>query len=115
MQLQPDRAFNDVKEPHKAGLVGMKLSIRDVTQFGPVDWGNNPVWKVKMPRRPKNLKVRAFIFQCRDLPAADSDGTSDPFLKLIDTGTPKKTPVINDNVNPIFYHTVELMYEANSK
>lgn len=61
------------------------------------------------------MKVRAFIFQCRDLPAADSDGTSDPFLRLIDTGVPVKTPVINDNVNPIFYHTVELMYEANSK
>ena len=31
VQLQPDKAINEVKEPHKAGLVGLKISIRDVT------------------------------------------------------------------------------------
>ena len=67
-----------------------------------------------MQRRPANKKVRAYIFQCRDLPAADSEGTSDPFLEVIDTDTPQRTLVINDNLNPIYYQAIDLMYEANS-
>lgn len=31
VQLQPDKAINEVKEPHKAGLVGIRLSVHDVT------------------------------------------------------------------------------------
>jgi Ca2+-dependent lipid-binding protein len=30
------------------------------------------------------IKVRAYIYQCKDLPAADSNGTSDPFIKVWD-------------------------------
>ena len=67
-----------------------------------------------MPRRPGNKKVRAYVFQCRDLPAADSDGTSDPFLEFIDSDKPQRTVVVNDNLNPIYYSAIEMMYEANS-
>ena len=59
--------------------------------------------------------MRAYIFQCRDIPAADSDGTSDPFLEMIDTDVPQKTHVVNDNLNPIYYEALDLIYEANSK
>ena len=53
--------------------------------------------------------LRAFIFQCRDLPAADSDGTSDPFIKLFNTGdTEVATAVIEDNLNPIFMECKEI-------
>jgi len=114
VQLLPDKAVNEVKEPHKAGLVGLKISIRDVTQFGTVDWAENPVWGKRLPRRPGNKKVRAYVFQCRDLPAADSDGTSDPFLEFVDSDVPQRTEVVNDNLNPIYYSAIEMMYEANS-
>ena len=67
-----------------------------------------------MKKRPGNKRVRAFVYQCRDIPAADSDGTSDPFLEFIDSDKPQRTMVINDNLNPIFYQAIDLMYEANS-
>ena len=114
VQLMPDKSINAVKEPHKAGLVGLKISIRDVTKDGPADWDSNPVWGKRMARRPGNKKVRAYIFQCRDLPAADSDGTSDPFLEFIDSDSPQRTVVVDDNLNPIYYHALDLMYEANT-
>ena len=103
-----------MKEPHKAGLVGIRLAIHDVTEFGLVDWNSIDVWGKRMPRRPGNLKVRAYVFQCRDLPAADSDGTSDPFLLFTDSDVPQRTAVVNDNLNPIYYQAIDLMYEANS-
>mmetsp|Transcript_10743 Transcript_10743/g.13432 ORF Transcript_10743/g.13432 Transcript_10743/m.13432 type:complete len:126 (+) Transcript_10743:1642-2019(+) len=93
----------------------MRLSVHDVTQYGPIDWSSyKETWGKRLPRRPGNLKVRAYIFQCRDLPAADSDGTSDPFLMVIDSDTPQRTEVVNDNLNPIYYEAIDLMYEANS-
>ena len=115
VQLMPDKAINEVKEPHKAGLVGLKISIRDVTKEGgvPLDWKENKVWGKRMPRRPGNKKVRAYVFQCRDIPAADSDGTSDPFLEFLDSDVPQRTTVVYDNLNPIYYQAIEMMYEAN--
>ena len=34
----------------------------------------------QLPKRAKSQKVRAYIYQCKDLPAADDDGLSDPFI-----------------------------------
>ena len=47
------------------------------------------------------------------MPAADSDGTSDPYIKIWDLSErPKKTQVINDNLNPLYYEVLELEFEV---
>ena len=76
---------------------------------GPINFADFDAWKKPPPKRLGNFKVRAFVFQCRDLPAADSDGQSDPYLRIWDTDTTvKKTKIIEDNLNPLFYETLEL-------
>jgi hypothetical protein len=115
IEMQPDLAIGEVTETYKAGLVGMRMSIHDETAHGTMEWKSNSFWKGKVPRRPSSIKVRAYIFQCRDLPAADSDGASDPFLTIIDSGKVKKSKVIFDNLNPIFYEAIDLVYEANNE
>ena len=64
VQLNIDKAINKVKEPHKAGLVGIRLYLHDVTQNGPKRWKEDypETWGKRIPRRPKNRKVRAYIF-----------------------------------------------------
>jgi Ca2+-dependent lipid-binding protein len=48
------------------------------------------------------------------LPAADTDGQSDPYIRIWDTEKDvKKTQTIEDNLNPLFYETLELAYEVN--
>jgi hypothetical protein len=47
------------------------------------------------------------------LPAADENGSSDPFIRITGTGKAQDTRVIFDNVNPIFYQTLDIEYEAN--
>lgn len=74
LELTPDLSMGKVKEHHKAGLVSFKLAIHDKTKNGPIDFNQFDAWKKPPPKRPKNFKVRAYVFQCRDLPAADSDG-----------------------------------------
>ena len=113
IQLKPDLAIGEVEDYYKAGIVGIRIAIHDKTGEGEIDW-KKTIFGARIPRRPGNLKVRAYIFQCRDLPAADSDGTSDPFLRITDSDNPQKTKTVNDNLNPIFYEALDLIYEANS-
>ena len=54
------------------------------------------------------------MYQCRDLPAADNDGQSDPFIKFWDTTLEhKKTQIIYDNCNPMFFEVQELLIETD--
>ena len=46
------------------------------------------------------------------MPAADSEGTSDPFVEVWTTDKNKsRTPVVDDNCNPIFFSTLEVYYD----
>jgi len=68
-----------VDSPEKAGICSFKLSILQGDKSS-VNLEKEPEWKKRIPRRPGTNQVRAFIYQCRELPAADDDGSSDPFI-----------------------------------
>ena len=38
-------------------------------------------WKTKLPKRFNSTKIRAYVFQARDLPSADDDGLADPKVR----------------------------------
>ena len=63
--------------------------------------------------------IRCYLFQCRDLPAADEDGSSDPMVIVynsVDKNSDKKsmlknvrkTKMIENNCDPMFYELLEL-------
>jgi hypothetical protein len=114
IQLNPDLAIGECKEHYKAGIVGIRMSLHDIGNDGPVNWMDYPSWSTKMKKRPNIIKARAYTFQARDLPAADANGSSDPFVRITDCAAEVDTKVIFDNVNPIWYQTLELGYEAAS-
>lgn len=61
-------------------------------------------------------KIRCFLFQCRDIPAADEDGSSDPFIRIVSTEEkPVETKVIDDNLNPIFMVTKDISYDFTAR
>ena len=64
-------------------------------------------------------KVRCYLFQCRNLPAADDDGASDPIITIFNTINSeggedlikrqvKETQKIENNCDPMFYEVIEL-------
>ena len=66
-----------------------------------------------LPKRAKSQKIRAYIYQCKDLPAADDDGLSDPFIQIWDQYKEcKKTPVVQNSLNPIYYIVREFYYDV---
>ena len=92
-------------------MVSVKLSVARLAQHGggTIPWSNYDAWKRNPPKRVGAYTIRAFIFQCKDLPAADSDGSSDPFIKIFNVGDEEvTTDVIEDNVNPIFMECLEV-------
>jgi hypothetical protein len=97
----------------------MKLSIHDVSKDGPITFNSKqyPAWSSKVKKRSNPIRIRAYIYQCRDLPAADSNGTSDPYIEVWDTTATakkkKKTPVVDDNNNPLYYKAIDLDYEVD--
>jgi len=94
-------------------MFSFKLAINDVTGGQHIDWREHDAWRDKPLMRAKLIKVRAYIYQCKDLAAADSDGTSDPYVQVWDLSkNDLKTKVIDDNTNPLFYEVLEMNYEV---
>lgn len=42
LNMVPDLAIGDVKQAYKAGIIGIRLSINDVKNKGPLDWSKYP-------------------------------------------------------------------------
>ena len=113
-EMNPDLSIGKIKDHYKSGIISVKISIHNKSAKGPFNFSDVPAWKAVPNAKRIGVKtVRAYIYQCRDLPAADADGQSDPFIKVWDsTPDEKKTIVIEDNNNPLFYQTLELKVEA---
>ena len=62
LELEPDLAIGEVKEHYRGGLVGIKLSVHDIEQDGPVNWNKYPQWTKKIVKRPPNMKVRVYCW-----------------------------------------------------
>eukprot|EP01051_Picozoa_sp_SAG22_P002057 SAG22_NODE_87_length_21437_cov_14.162480_14_plen_930_part_00 len=58
------------------------------------------------PPQTEGWELRLHIYQCKDLPAADDDGTSDPYLKVTVAGQTQFTRVVPDTCYPRFYQTL---------
>ena len=88
-ELKGEPIADKVKSPELAGILSFKISIIDPKE-NPIDIMKEPEWARKLPRRPKLRSIRAYIYSCKDLPAADEDGSSDPYIQVWDTADKKE-------------------------
>jgi hypothetical protein len=93
----------------------MKLSIADPrTSLNgqKIKFADFDAWKKPPPKRLSSYAIRCFIWQCKDIPSADDNGTSDPFITLWNQDERKiRTKTIEDNINPIYFETHDLFYD----
>lgn len=113
--FKADMAVGEVKDNWKAGMFQMKLSINDKTLNGSKNFKEHKAWMKPPPKRLSSWKIRCYIYQCKDLPAADSEGSSDAYIEAWSTDKEKqKTSVVEDNNNPIFFETLEIYADFTS-
>lgn len=56
--------------------------------------------------------IRIFVFQARDLPAADDNGLTDCYIKVWNfEGKPLQTEVVSETLNPIFYQAFDFAHQ----
>ena len=82
LPMNNDLAVGKIDEAHKAGLVQIKLTINPLKTNPELNFDQFPNWSAPIPDRLSSYTLRCYIFQCRDIPSADSEGTSDVFLRV---------------------------------
>lgn len=96
-------------------MIQVKFSINDLQKNPKANWNQYSAWRYEPTLYLEKKVLRCFIFQCKELPSADSDGASDPFLQVWDAdNSDVKTKVLNDCLNPIFCETLEVEMEMQS-
>lgn len=117
IEFTPDPVLKEIQSPELAGLCSFRLSIAKGTK-DTIKFGNQPEWNKKF-RRPDTNLIRAYIYQARDLPAADEDGSSDPLIRIFDHWSktdsrtkPRETKYIDNTLFPMYYECIELNIEG---
>ena len=106
-EMTPDPSVGKIAEGKSGGIISFRCFMRktELKEFQEPLQDINLCMQVKtLPKRPKAQKVRAYIFQCKDLPPADDDGLADPYVQMWDlSGKATKSEIVNNSLDPIFY------------
>lgn len=58
------------------------------------------------------VNIFCMIFQCKDIPSAEKDGTSDPYISIWNQdGTTVRTNTVKESINPIYYEVKRVVYQ----
>lgn len=104
VKLLPDPSIGKVKESRQAGLVKIKINIWKESEKKPIKYAieDDDVKVVKKTTTTlSSYHVIANIYQSRYLIAGDSDGTSDPHVKIKLNDKVLQTTIKNDTINPV--------------
>lgn len=100
----------DIKRPG----VGVASNVKSSFFGNQEDPASDNIFTKTFRYTPKRL--RCYIYQCRGLPPADSDGNSDPFIVIASNkGDDVKTDVIENNLNPIFMCCKTVDFEVRDR
>ena len=115
LQLIPDKSTGVIKNDWEGGFLRLRFYCGKTTK---VDTSSQAGWKEKLQKPiAGNKLLLANIFQCRNLPSADSNGKADPYVK-IKCGSQENLTGMEarmNNLNPIWYETLAVPVSCFSK
>ena len=92
-------------------MISFRLALNNRSVNGDIDWKYLPNWAEELPDQADMYRLRANLYQCKELPSADDDGTSDPFIEVWSPDDQSyTTDIIENNNNPIFFKVIEIPY-----
>ena len=113
ISLTPDKAISEVTNEWEGGYIRLRLYIGRYSESVDDKKGK---WHIPpgAPKKIKKARLLFNLFQCRDLPAADSDGQSDPYVEVYCNGTTVSSRVIDNTLNPMWYTVIPITIEIVS-
>lgn len=110
--MKEDTAKDALNDEEFPGIINLRLKLY---------WNNPPpedanIFDEINKMELKTYTLRVFLYICKDLPAADETGTSDPFVKFRARGNAAKSKVMERTLNPGFFQVLDLdckLYDLN--
>jgi len=99
IKLKEDRSLNLVTDDEFPGYLFAKIGLYNQAPPARAEFKKE---KIKFDR----YQLRVMIHVARDLPPADQEGTSDPFIVVRAAGESRKTTVKRQTLNPGWYETL---------
>ncbi|CAG9332379.1 unnamed protein product [Blepharisma stoltei] len=109
----PEKSIGKIKNDWEGGYILLRLYIGAFDD----ESENLTIGRWNVPPRIKNKQSVTLIinlYQCRSLPIADSDGESDPYIKVYCYGNEVKSTTKMHTLNPMWYETLQLKFEIMS-
>ena len=102
--LREDAALNALADDENPGNVLIKLGMGTDTSAAENPWETD--LEALSDLTPYQLRVH--VYQGRSLPAADDNGSIDPFVKVLFNGTEQETSIKTMTTSPSWYETIQL-------
>ncbi|KAA0148152.1 hypothetical protein FNF31_07464 [Cafeteria roenbergensis] len=101
--LQEDVALDALADNQQPGAVLCRLALAP-SEFETVD----ETWEDDLARASAKgaFELRVHVYQARNLPAADSTGSADPYVRVQVDGQVMETRYKEATVSPLFYETL---------
>jgi hypothetical protein len=101
--LQEDYALNVIADQQQPGVVLCRMALgRSSLETSDPTWTDDLVTAARKGR----FELRVHLYQGRNIPAADSNGTSDPYVRVHVAGAMKQSLVKERTTSPQFYETL---------
>lgn len=100
--LAEDKAVNAIDDDEEAGCILLRLAL------GSADEAASAPWRTERAdlADKEPVQVRVHVYQGRDLPAADDNGSIDPFLNVVLGDQRKRTAKLRRTIAPQWYDTI---------
>jgi hypothetical protein len=108
LHLDEDQALNAIPDEEQPGSVLMRLGFGTVDSAAAVDdWEG----EAEEAERLAPYEVRVHVYQGRNLIATDSNGSTDPWVKVQVAGATGRTRALQRTTCPLWYETITLRLE----
>ena len=108
--LVEDTAFNALPDSSSAGMVLARIAISEVDRQDADVGGEVEGWlgEVLNANEKVPYELRVHCFRGKDMPAADSDGSADPFVEVSFCGVVAQTSIREKTLFPGWFETLRL-------
>jgi len=110
-ELKEEPVNDAIKKAQHPGMLLMTLDFGDSAAMAEHPLPPPPAGE------PEDYQARIYVFQGRNLPALDEDGTMDPYVKVMFGGKSATTQVQRDTKNPAWYecHALDVKLKPHTE